>query len=62
MMQSKETPCAFLQEIEIPKRYHGKIMDACFKYISVPGEAIAVKAFSLSVLEKLSAIYPEIIP
>ena len=57
-----KTPLRFLQEIEIPKRFHGRLMDACFKYISVPGEAIAVKAFALSVLGKLSAIYPEIIP
>ena len=37
-------------------------MDACFRYISVPGEAIAVKAFAFRVLENLSEIYPEIVP
>jgi len=37
-------------------------MDTCFKYISIPGEAAAVKAFSLTVLEKLSKSYPAIIP
>ena len=35
-------------------------MDICFEYISSPTEAIAVKAFALTVLENLSQQYPEI--
>ena len=58
----KRNTLRFLQEVEIPKTFHGKLMDACFRYISMPGEAIAVKAFALTVLEKLSLTYPEIIP
>ena len=58
----KRNTMRLLQDIEIPEKYQGKIMDACFKYISVPGEAIAVKAFSLTVLQKLAKQYPEIIP
>jgi len=58
----KRNTIRLLQEIEIPKKYHGVVMDTCFKYIAVPGEAIAVKAFSLGVLEHLAKIYPEIIP
>jgi hypothetical protein len=50
-----------LQFVEIPKRLHGKIMDLCFQFISNPEETIAVKAFSLSILSKLSEIYPEIL-
>jgi hypothetical protein len=50
------------QFIEIPKRYHGSIMDICFRYVNSPGEAIAVKAFSLRILENLSSQYPEILP
>lgn len=51
-----------LQFVEIPKRYHGKIMDICFQFISSPEEAIAVKAFSLHILERLGSTYPEILP
>lgn len=58
----KRNSMRLLQEIEIPEKHHGKIMDACFNYIASPSEAIAVKAFSLTVLEKLSAWYPDIIP
>ena len=50
------------QFIEIPKSRHGKIMDICFRFISSPDEAIAVKAFSLRILENLSKVYPEILP
>lgn len=58
----KRNSIRLLQEIAIPKRYHGKLMDICFSYIATPGEAVAVKAFSLTVLQNLSAQYPEIIP
>ncbi len=58
----KRNTVRLLQDIEIPKRYHGQVMDLCFKYIREPKEAIAVKAFALAVLENLSASYPEIIP
>ena len=51
-----------LQKVEIPERWRGEVMNSCFEYISDPNAAIAVKAFSLSVLENLSAIYPEILP
>lgn len=58
----KRNSLRLLQEIPIPKRYHGTLMDVCFQYIATPGEAIAVKAFSLTVLQNLSDQYPEIIP
>jgi hypothetical protein len=49
-----------LQHIEIPLKYHGEIMDICFRFIAAHDEAIAVKAFSITVLQKLSAKYPQI--
>jgi hypothetical protein len=51
-----------LQHVAIPKKYQGIVMDACFNYIADVNEAIAVKAFSITVLEKLAEQYPEIIP
>ncbi len=35
-------------------------MALCFEYIASPTEAVAVKAFSLSILQNLSKHYPEI--
>jgi hypothetical protein len=36
-------------------------MDICFRYFSSPTEAVAIKAFSITVLQKLAKLYPEII-
>ncbi|MBC7827143.1 MAG: hypothetical protein H7122_05320 [Chitinophagaceae bacterium] len=51
-----------LQNVKIPKRYHGKIMTICFEYISSETIPAAVKAFSLTILDNLSNAYPEIRP
>ncbi len=58
----KRNTVRFLQVIEIPKKYQGAVMDLCFSYIASPTEAVAVKAFSLTILQKLSKDYPGIIP
>lgn len=50
-----------LDQIEnIPSKYHGQIMNYCFKCIENPNEEIAPQAFSLGILKKLSSVYPEI--
>ena len=50
-----------LQHVEIPEKFHGQVMDICFRYISSPAEAVAIKAFSITVLQNLAKKYPEII-
>ena len=49
-----------LQETEIPAELHGKVMDACFHFIQNRQVAIAIRAFSLTILYNFSKIYPEI--
>ena len=56
----KRNTVRLLQHIEIPKKFHGEIMDICFRYLSSPEEPVAIKAFSLTVLHNLSKQYPEI--
>jgi uncharacterized membrane protein YheB (UPF0754 family) len=58
----KRNSIRLLQDIAIPKKYQGQIMDICFKYVESLTEAVAVKAFSLTVLSNLAKQYPEIIP
>ncbi len=58
----KRNSIRLLQDIPIPKKYQGQIMDICFKYLESPTEAVAVKAFSLTVLSNLAKQYPEILP
>ncbi|WP_460766851.1 hypothetical protein [Niabella terrae] len=45
-----------------PKTFHGTLMDKCFYFIEDPNAPIAVKAFSLGILYRLTTIYPEIAP
>jgi hypothetical protein len=56
----KRNTMRLLQHIEIPKRFHGEVMNLCFEYIASNNEAVAIKAFSLTVLQNLSLQYPEI--
>lgn len=49
-----------LQNITIPTKLHGAIMEACFRFLADPKEAIAVRCFSMTVLANLSKEYPEI--
>lgn len=56
----KRNTIRLLQDITIPPKYHGEIMSLCFDYIQSPDEEIAVKSFSLSVLEKMMKQYPDI--
>lgn len=56
----KRNTLRLLQEISIPQRFHGEVMNTCFDYIISPTEKPAVKAFSLTVLENLSKQYPDI--
>jgi hypothetical protein len=51
-----------LQDVDIPKKYQGRVMNLCFDFIQSFNTPIAVKAFSLTVLEHLSSVYPEILP
>ena len=56
----KRNTVRLLQHIPAPQRLHGEIMNICFGYISDPQEKVAVKAFSLSILQNLCRQYPEI--
>jgi hypothetical protein len=56
----KRNSVRLMQHIEIPARLHGKVMNICFNYISDPQEKVAIKAFSLTVLQNLCQQYPEI--
>ena len=51
-----------LQGVKIPKKYHGRIMTICFNFISDINTPVAVKAFSLTILDNFLKGYPEIAP
>ncbi|MEE4256297.1 MAG: hypothetical protein V2I47_04605 [Bacteroidales bacterium] len=47
-------------ELSGKEDYHGLIIEACFKYMNDPGEEVAIRGYSIAVLEKMLKIYPEI--
>ncbi|MET0393986.1 MAG: hypothetical protein ABW019_12630 [Chitinophagaceae bacterium] len=66
-LQKEGTPAAvrrntvrILQDIPVPRRYHGDMMNTCFAFIASPEEPVAVKAFSLTILGNLVPLYPDI--
>ncbi len=58
----KRNTVRVLQYISLPKKYRGAVMEICFQYIASPTEAVAIKAFALTILQNLALTYPEIIP
>ncbi|RYD79341.1 MAG: hypothetical protein EOP53_09810 [Sphingobacteriales bacterium] len=58
----KRNSARLLQHVAIPEQWQGEIMNICFDYIASPKEAVAIKAFSITVLGKMANNYPEIIP
>lgn len=58
----KRNTMRLLQDVAIPEKYEGELMDIAFGYVASPAEPVAVKAFSLTVLGNLAKNYPEIIP
>jgi len=51
-----------LQDVPIPAKYQGTVMNICFGFIASPEQPAAIKAFSLTILEHLAESYPEIVP
>lgn len=49
-----------LQSQQIPESLQGEVMTVCFDFLSDPQETVAVRCFSMSVLDNLSKEYPEI--
>ena len=56
----KRNTVRFLQFIEIPGRYKGKVIDMCFGFLTDPKEPVAIKVFSMTVLANLVKDIPEL--
>jgi hypothetical protein len=49
------------QFVEIPKRYQGRVFDACYNLLADPAETVAVRVFSMTVAAKLAENEPELL-
>ena len=56
----KRNSVRILQQITVPAKLRGELMNTCFDYITDPVEKPAIKAFSLTVLHNLSIQCPDI--
>ncbi len=56
----KRNVVRILQSVDIPETLHGDVMNTCFDLLADPNETVAVRVFSMTVLDTLSAQYPEI--
>jgi hypothetical protein len=50
-----------LQFVEIPKRYAGRIFEACYNLVDDPNETVAVRAFALTVAANVAKDSPELL-
>jgi hypothetical protein len=48
------------QEVEIPQKYQGPLLDLCFKFIMDVAQPLAIRAFSITVAAKICSNYPEL--
>ncbi|HEY8936634.1 MAG TPA: hypothetical protein VIM65_15505 [Cyclobacteriaceae bacterium] len=56
----KRNTIRLLQFAPIPKRYYGRIADICFGYLENRKEAVAIKAFSMTVLARIIKDEPDL--
>jgi hypothetical protein len=49
----------FMQEVEIPKKHHGPVINRCFELVNDPQEEIAIRAFAMTIVGNLLNEYPE---
>ena len=57
----KRNVVRLFQFIEIPKRYSGRIFDACYKFVDDPKETVAVRVFAMTVAAKIAKDSPELL-
>ncbi|HTX19718.1 MAG TPA: hypothetical protein VMG34_13775 [Bacteroidota bacterium] len=54
----KRNVVRILQELELPRKYAGKVATICFNFLESPKEPIAVRVFAMTVLANLAQAEP----
>ena len=50
-----------LQFVDIPKRYKGRVFDACYNLLADPTETVAVRVFAMTVAANVAKDSPELL-
>jgi hypothetical protein len=56
----KRNTVRLLQYVDLPKKYHGRVVDLCFTFLQSQTEPVAIKAFSITVLDNLTEHEPDL--
>ena len=56
----KRNVVRFLQYMDIPARYQGKVAQCCFAFLMDPKVAIAIRVFSMTVLANIARQQPDL--
>ncbi len=56
----KRNTVRMFQTIPIPEKIEGELFDQCMKFIANPQEAIAIRAFSMTVCRRVAKKYPDL--
>lgn len=56
----KRNTVRVLQDVEIPENLHGTMADIAFSYLQNPAEAVAIKVFSMTIIDNFTKKYPEL--
>lgn len=56
----KRNTVRVLQDVDIPENLHGVLAEICFNYLKNPAEAVAIKVFSMTIIDNLTQFYPEL--
>ncbi len=56
----KRNTVRLLQFVDIPKRFHGQVIDLCFEFVRSPKVAVAIRAFSMTVASRLIKDQPDL--
>jgi hypothetical protein len=49
-----------LQQYDMPEKYHGELIDQCFRFILNPSTPIAIRAYAITTAAHIAAAYPEL--
>lgn len=67
VLEKKDVPDAVIrnslrvmEDIDIPEEHHGVVVNTCFNFLEKPEYPLAIKAYSMTIISKLSKYYPEI--
>lgn len=56
----KRSIVRLLQYVDVPRRLQGAVANACFAFVADPGEAPAIRAFSMTVSDNLARSNPDL--